>query len=206
MPVYSTVESYLEKHHKKFLDILHRVGVNTERLNTVIIPPDAEVDKIYKSIDGLDLDEFQKLTSQIYAHIFNRVLNEKTLGEGQTQITNALQQVCKFTKLTNGKFEIHSGPDVDKPSHTAQCEIDKNFEAAKDFKGISTKPIAVILIKSGSIATDGKKVEYKQGAAEEEEIVEEAYSSFVGGVDNEKAIKENDKVLTDELKNNEFEL
>jgi len=192
MPVYSTVESYLEKHHKKFLDILHRVGVNTERLNTVIIPPESAVDKIHKSIDSLDVDEFQKLTSQVYAHIFNRVLNEKTLGEGQTQLTNALQQICKFTKMTNGKFEIHSGPDVDKPSHTAQCEIDKNFEAAKDFKGISTKPIAVILIKSGEIAIDGKRMEYKptgSGEEVEEEMVEEAYSSFTGGSDNDKCMK-----------------
>lgn len=192
MPVYSTVESYLEKHHKKFLDLLHRVGVNTERLNTVIIPPDAEIEKWSKAIDSMDLDGFQKFTNQIYAHLFNKVLNEKTLSEGQNQITNALQQICKFTKLTNGKFEIHSGPDVDKPTETAQCEIDKNFEAAKDFKGISTKPIAVILRKSGGIATDGKRMEFKTtGSAEdvEEEMIEEAYHSFSGGVDNDKAIK-----------------
>jgi hypothetical protein len=187
MPIYSNVESYLEKHQRAYLDLLHRVGVNTERMNTVLVPPKEKIEKWTKDIDKFDQDEFYKITQEIYAHLFNKNFNDPELAKGRnTQVSNALSQLCEISAITNGKFTLKSGDGL---TTIAECEISKDFSPAKDFKGINTKPICIVQY-TGSIATNGKKVEYTRGAGEEDAIsIDQFVDTFYGGVEKEKVKK-----------------
>jgi hypothetical protein len=205
MTVYGRVEPYLERksevsNEHRFLMLLKQIGIETHQLNTVVIPTKGVLDDWYKR--GEDVENFCQVSKEIGCYLFYKALDEKTLSSGQNQFENRSYQICKFTKLTNGKFEIHSGPDLEKPEEKAMCELAKDFQAGKDSKCINTRPIAVVICKDGKISANGKINERRvNGSADdmEEEIIEDTYQSFVGASDNDKAFSrkcENFKLLS----------
>jgi len=190
MTVYPRVELYLQEHQQQLYKLMISVGIDTSTINSIIIPMKDVMDEWMKIRARENVDEICLLAKHICAYLFGTVLDEKNLSSGQTQLINKASQICKFTKLTNGKFEIHSGPNIEKSPKIAECELLKEFQAAKDFKCLNKRPIAVAICKKGEISPDGIVSEKKYNGSSddmEEEIIEDVYQSFEGG--SEDAIK-----------------
>lgn len=167
MPVYSNVKSYLQQHQKPLFELLERVGVDTSKINTIVIPSKGDITKWSSEIDKYDPKEFDQLAVKLYCYLFSQNFNDqKVKMSGEVEVINRARQLCKIGKMSNGSFDLMSGEGL---KTVAKCEIDSSFVPSKNFKDDGQKPICVVKTLSGEIATDGKISDYKdlKGAGED---------------------------------------
>ena len=178
MPIYANVKSYLSKHHRAFLELLERVGIDTDNTNTVIVPTEAQIKKWTTDIDKYSKTEFADLSTKLYAHTFRQNFNDpKVLGAAGFETINGARQLCKVGKISGKEFELMTGADL---KTIAKCKIDPNFEPSQNFKDSNQKPICVVVFLSGEIATDGQVKEFSPRGAAEDPIENEVFSTFYG--------------------------